>query len=459
MSKRIALSSPEAWLSRKAEYCLLIILFRLLMDYMYRHVIATVYAYAGFQYNPSIWLMLLSWLLLLVGTVMTYKAYKNPGNRVSLEVVFLLFLMSFVPFTSMVGSGAVGQKFIVCNSIYWLLFLILCVSLSKNSVLRPKTGKTGIGDLQLQMLAMVFAFVVLYVSGRYAHFRLNFNLLNVYEFRSEASSNRLPLWLTYLFSWSRMINTILIAYFIRRKKKAWAIGCCFIQLLSFGYDGSKSTFFLLMIAVGVNLLPHFDMTTMNKWALRGLTGLAALLVVHYIVTGNFIPISVLIRRVFYLPVQLSEHYVDFFTTHEPDYFRQSFLRYFGAKSPYEQQIPYMIGDVYYNKPTMGANNGLIGDAVANLGYIGLVVFPIFISLIFKLLNNNSAGLDARIFITVGFYLAMVMTNSFIFTILLTHGLIVTMIVLRNMKRDVSILGFNVSSYASMFEIRDDLKKV
>lgn len=449
MSKRIALSSPEVWLSRKAEYCLLIILFRLLMDYMYRHVIATVYAYAGFQYNPSIWLMLLSWLLLFIGTVMTYKAYKNPGNRVSLEVVFLLFLMSFVPFTSMVGSGAVGLKFIVCNSIYWFLFLILCVSLSKNSVLRPKTGKTGIGDLQLQILAVVFALGVLYVSGRYAHFRLNFNLENVYEFRSEASNNRLPLWLSYFFSWSRMVNTILIAYFIRRKKKAWAIGCCFIQLLSFGYDGSKSTFFLLMIAVGVNLLPHFDMITMNKWVLRGLTGLAALLTVHYLVTANFTLISMLIRRVFYLPVQLSEHYVDFFTTHEPDYFRQSFLRYFGAKSPYEQKISYMIGEVYYEKSTMGANNGLIADAVANLGYLGLVVFPVFLSFIFKLLDKSSAGLDSRLFITVGVYLALVMTNSFIFTILLTHGLIVTMIVLRNMKRDMSLLGFNLNIAISM----------
>ena len=424
-------------LSRKQEYFLLIILFRLIMDYSYSHVVGTTYAYMGFGNDPSAGKMVLSWIILLAGCKIVYKAYLNREKKISFEVVLLLFFMSFIPFTSMVGYGALEYSFIICNSVYWFIFLFLCVSLARDNPMKRTTGmkQFGIGESQLKVLAVLFAIVVLYVSGRYAHFRLNFNLLNVYEFRADAAANNLPLILTYLFAWSRTLNSILLANFIRRKNGLWALGCIAIQLLSFGYDGSKSTFFLLILAIGVNIFPRFEMDAMNKWALRGMTLIVALCALFFAVTGNYVPVSIIVRRVFYLPVRISKDYFAFFTSHQPDYFRQSFLRYFGFRSPYKLLIPYLIGDVYFNSATMSANNGLISDAVANLGYIGIVLYPFLYAFIFRLLDKSSRNLDPRIFITVGIYLALVMTNSFIFTILLTHGLIVAMIVLSFMKRE------------------------
>lgn len=423
----------------RIEYYSLNILFRLMMDYIYRNVIATTYAYMGFDFHPSVPTKIVSWIVLFIGAKLVLKAYQNHEKAVSYEVVFLLFFMSFVPFTSMIGFGALKSDFVICNTIFWFLLMFFSVTITKKGILQKKTNfKIALSDVHLRILAFIFAIIVLYVSGRYAHFRMNFNLLDVYELRADARNNNLPLWLTYIFSWSRTLNPILIAYFIRQKKKKWAIGCCIIQLLSFGYDGSKSTLFLLILSICISILPSFEMNSMNKWALRGITALITLLVLHFIITKNYVPISILIRRVFYLPVRISKEYFDFFTRNQPDYFRQSFLRYLGLKSPYSVSIPFLIGGEYFNAPTMSANNGLIADAITNLGHIGIVIYPIFLSFVFRMLDKSAANLDSRIYVTVGIYLSLVMTNSFIFTILFTHGLIIAMIVLRLMKRDKSV---------------------
>ncbi len=424
--------------SGKRTFFYMVIIFRLLMDYMYENVVATTYGYMGFEYNPNTSTYLVSWILLLIGTGMVRKTYLNEKKSASFEVILLLFIMSYIPFTSMVGFGALESSFVICNTAYWFFLFLFTVTLNKQKyIIRKQTGftRTFFGDVQLKALAVLFGVIVLYISGRYTHFRFNFNLLNVYELRAEASENALPLWLSYVFSWSRTLNSVLLAYFLRRKKLAWVAACCVIQLLSFGYDGSKTTLFLLALALGINLLPSFDMASANKWLMRGLIIMAIGCALIFAVTGNFIPISILIRRVFYLPVRIAKDYFTFFTTHQPDFFRQSFLRYFGLMSPYDKPIPYMIGDLYFNSPDMSANNGLIADAITNLGYAGILVFPLLLAFIFRMLEKSARGLDPRIYITVGIYLSVTMTNSFLFTILLTHGLLVTILVLYNMKRD------------------------
>ena len=422
------------------EFSLLLLLFRLILDYSYSEVISKAYAYMGFSNNYSTGFSILSWIILVMGAALIYHAYENDNGKISKEILFFLYLMSFVPFTSMIRFGVFNVFFIICNSLYWILLLLLNTDLIKisNTHFRITIGNVKmVGDKQLTVIAVIFAIVVLYVSGRYANFRLNFNLLDVYDYRAESKVNELPTIILYLFTWSRTLNSILVAYFIRRKKYIWVVLCVVIQLLSFGYDGSKSTFFLLILAVAVNFLPRFSLRVLNKWAFRGVVlsiGICALL---YAISSNIIPISMLTRRVFFLPVRISKDYFDFFTHNQPDYFRQSFLRFFGFESPYSS-IPLMVGQIYFNAPSMNANNGLISDAITNLGYTGVVVFPIFTSLILRLLDRTSKGIDPRIYITVSVYISLALTNSFLFTVLLTHGLIATILMLGMMNRQEDI---------------------
>ena len=424
----------------KAEYYILIVIYRLLLDFAYSKIIYPIYAYAGFEYNRNPVLYVFSWLLLLISAKPVLSAYRNKENKISFEILFLLYLMSLVPFSSMMAFGAQKGNFVIANIIYWafLFFFILHRSLLVGHKAEGfSVGIRKLGDTQLIAIALVLGLITIYVSGKYAHFRMNFNLLGVYELRSEAGNNNLPTVFQYLFGWGRTIGSILIAYFIRKKKYGWAVFCVLFELLSFGYDGSKSTFFLLILAVGINFLPRMGMEKINKWVLRGFVILVCCCNLIYIIMGNYIPASIIVRRVLYLPVEIARNYFDFFTTHQPDYLKQSFLRYFGAHSNYEP-LSLMIGRIYYDAPTMGANNGLISDAVANFGYLGILIYPMVISAVFKWLDRSAKGLDPRIYVTVAVYVSLVMTNSFFTTILLTHGLLVAIIVLSMMKREKEI---------------------
>ena len=419
------------------EFFALLILFRIALDMTYESVISTRFAYMGFFNRASVNWKIVSWIVVLLGNCAVYKAYTNWDNCLSFEILFMLYIMAFVPFTSMIGFGAYEPGYIVANVLYWSFLLLFGMMrlgrMSRRRIVLLGKGRRKLGDAQIVMLSLVFAAVVLYVSGRYARFRLNFDLLAVYEFRAEAASNNLPKVLVYLFSWSRNLNAIIVAYFIRRKKYLWAAFSSLIQLLAFGYDGSKSTFFLLVLAVIISFLPAFSLQALNKWFLRGVAILASVCLIVYMTSGNYLLISLFTRRVFFMPARLAKDYFNFFSENTPDFFRQSFMRFFGFSSPYPN-IATMIGREYFGYD-MGANNGLIADAMANLGYGGIVIFPALISIVLKLFDRSSKDLDPRIYATVSVYVAMVLTNSFLFVSLLTHGLIVTILLLAAMKRD------------------------
>lgn len=423
-----------------AEYYILIVIYRSLLDFAYSKIIYPIYAYSGFEYNMNPVIYILSWVLIIVSAKAVISAYRNKDNKISFEILFLLYLMSLVPFSSMMAFGAVKDSFVVANTIYWIFLLFFILRhrwIRRYNTVGLSAGIRKLGDIQLIAIALVLGLITIYISGRYARFRMNFNLLGVYELRSEASNNSLPTIIQYFFAWGRTIGSILIAYYIRKKKYGWAVFCVLFELLSFGYDGSKSTFFLLILAVGINFLPRMGMEKINKWVLRGFVILVCCCNLIYIIMGNYIPASIIVRRVLYLPVEIARNYFDFFTTHQPDYLKQSFLRYLGLQSNYEA-IPFMIGRIYYNAPSMSANNGLISDAIANFGYIGILIYPWIISIVFKWLDRSAKGLDPRIYVTVAVYVSLVMTNSFFTTIFLTHGLLVAIIVLSMMKREKEI---------------------
>ena len=259
---------------RTIEYWLLVVLFRLLLDWVYHDVIAVSYAYAGFQNHRTALTALLSWGLLFLFTLLAKRAAENREDRVSQEIVFILFLISVVPYTVMVSFGAVPSATVWLSALYWLLVLGLLahafppVSRERRAV-RWERCKL-LGDRQLMAVAIASALVVLYISGRYTRFRINFRLSSVYEYRAEAASFQLPTLLKYAFSFSRYINAVLIAYFIRRKKPLWLALCLIAQLLSFGIDGSKSTLFLMLFTVLINLMPVLSFGDMNRWILRGM---------------------------------------------------------------------------------------------------------------------------------------------------------------------------------------------
>ena len=429
------------------SFFMYILLYRCILDFSYSRIIYSCYAYMGFQNNFSLVSEIYSLLVLLFFSVVFCKSFRNREQSISNEILLVLFLMSFVPFTSMLGFGALQINFVIANIIFWVcLLLFSTVPLKFNQIkssvrITLKAGKRELlNETKIKALTVLFGLVVLYVSGVYTGFRLNFSLANVYELRESARDFHLPVLMSYAFSWTRTVNSIFIAYYMQKKDWGWAILCFGIQLLNFGIDGSKSTLLLAVFAIAINLVPKFSFQRLNKWIVLCFCATTFICTMFYIffsdsLPSSLFPASLFIRRAMYLPVYISTNYFDFFTTHSPDYFRQSILRFAGFVSPYED-ISYMIGVIYFETVT-AANNGLISDAVTNMGLAGVILAPCLYAVVLRTLNNVSEGLDARIHLAVAMYIAAELINTFLFRVLLSHGLLITMIILYYMSRDTA----------------------
>lgn len=241
-------------------YYMLVILFRIFLDISYSTVISKEYLYIGFRNDGNIGYMILSWLALFLMMYIGKPNFENQENLLSKEIMFWLFLVSYVPFTSTVRFGLFSGTFISWNIIYWLLLMLITRPFKMKQSIRFTGIKSRvINDDHIKIITIISFLIVLYVSGRYTGFRINLNLLNVYSYRNEASGYNLPVLLDYAFSWTKTVNSVLEAYYIRKKKWGWAVACFLIQILNFGIDGSKTTLFLAIFVIVINFLPKFEL--------------------------------------------------------------------------------------------------------------------------------------------------------------------------------------------------------
>lgn len=405
-----------------------IVLYRLGLDFVYINYLSTTFGYMGFGYDFSMTSVIISWLLL----VPLFPVVKKLTYKQCFSSVILLFLihLSYIPFTAMVAfSGSFSSAYIFANTIYWFCLLISMWLLPDFKLKNLKNSHFN--EVLLLGIAGFFALVVLYVSVRYTGLRFTLDLSMVYDMRKEVREFGMPTLLKYLFAASKVVNPVLLAYFLTKKRWGWGGFMVFIQFLSFSVNGSKTVFFSTILTVLV--FYFYKPEYLSK--LSGLfIGIMFITIVEKALFDGIFTLSYIVRRVLFLPNQLGYYYFDYFTLHTPDYFRQGFLRLFGFRSPY-MDIDHLIGLAYYGRSDMGANNGLISDAVTNLGGWGIVVMPLLLTLVLKLLDACSKDIDTRIYMVSSITIAFILIGSFLNTALVTHGILAVCFVLYLLPRN------------------------
>lgn len=423
----------------KIPLIIAIILYRIMLTYGYYSVISKYYEYSGFVNQSDITNTILSWCIFILSIPLIINIINNK-ERISSIIMTMMYFLMFVPNTVLISTTKFSLKYIILSSVYWYLLFAGMNMVNKIPIIsneddtdEEKSDYSGF----ISIIGFFSFLIVIYISARYAHFRLNFNLFTVYELRNEARSYNLPKIFQYLFSWTRAINPILLGYCISNRKYFISIVLFITQMLSFGIDGMKSTFFICVLTVIFTLLyNNGTIQKFNRTMVYGFLFLSVLSLLEYTFVGSFNIISIMIRRIMFLPNLINYYYFDYFQVHTPDYFRGSIFEYIGFSSPYDR-LGYTIGDVYFSYPNMNANNGMIADAVTNLGNYGFLIMPIVIVGVFYLLDRVSSGIKIKIMIAASMYIAIQLINSFLTTTLLTHGLLVVFIILKILPKNLS----------------------
>ena len=389
---------------------LLIILYRILLDYLYFHI-TTEWEYAGFVSNGNFTTTLLSWVIFIALTLAVLPYFKNK-NIFYPDLIILLFLMRIVPLTCIIKFIKQPDNFILWESVFWLLLVLLPNIIRIRHV--PLLKFSSKSNIVLNIALLVFSGVVLFISGYYAQFRFHLSLMDVYELREESSTIEVPSLLGYLWAASTNILPLLFAYYFLKKKKLICFFIAVVIILNFSINGMKSTLFKLILCL---VFCFINSESIRKW----FTPSCILLIVTSITEYTFIGISfihdVLIRRVFLYPSLLDTFYYDYVTKHGLWFYNRT-----GTK------IQYLIGQEYHNNEE-ACNNGLFSDAYMNLGAIGCIVYPLVLVLFFKICCSAFRGVNKGLALFSALLMSFTIINSEFTTTLLTHGLFLYVVIM------------------------------
>ena len=434
-------------------------LFRLFLDLIYFHSIAHLFAYEGLTDARTPVSAATSWAVLLASYLFVHKILTNDTGRNSNIIVTTLYYVSFVPFTTCISAGIASTGFIIYNTVYWFALLFF-QTVSETAEIEPfariRAGELGLREITIAAIGVLSLIVIIFISWKYTGFRLTFNLFSVYDLRTEAKGYAFPKVLAYLFLWVRAVNPVLLGYSLVRKK--WTLAAFFFgaQMLSFGVNGLKTTFFMPFVVIFVVLFSTYGAyPNIKKVIISGLCAVMILAIAETMIAHTTNITHLVVRRVFFVPNYLGECYYDFFSKNPPDYFRGSFLRHLGLSSPYTADgakgFTYIIGLQYYGRLQMNCNNGLSSDAMANLGIFGCFIMPLALIIVLRIFDRSTVNVSSVVSITPALFIAYNLISTMLTTVLLTHGmiiLIIMMMILGNNPEDEDIQQYSNNISAS-----------
>ena len=395
-----------------------ILFYKLALDLSYYYIISPVWGYMKFESHFNIIKLFESLFLLFL----IFSLMPKSSRKLSNVMVWLFILFSYVPMLTLFALKDESRLFMYAVTGFWLMvFLLLDMPrISLPSSLR----EAGVIRLSLFILLSLIALLITY---RYLGFSLNFDLTKVYEIRSKYVEAEIPL-AGYLFNWAAyIVNPLFFALFCVKKKWIFVSFIVCLQLFLFSTTGHKTFLFALIMASALmwivtrrNPLGHMTI---------GLAGIIFLGMLSYWLIGDVWISSLFARRTLLDQPQQYFFYYDFFSNHDFTFLSQHRIFNIFTNYPYQLDPPNLIGKIYYGSPQNNANTGIVGDAYMNFGFAGLALWGIILVVILKLVDSCSNRVDIRVGVAAIAMPTITLINSALLTNLLTHGLLLSLLLL------------------------------
>ena len=393
-----------------------VLLFKITLDLSYYFIISPIFEYMRFSLNLNVIKLIESYFLFTVIFILMPKSSK----KLSTIIVWLLILLSYIPILTIFAFKDESRIFTYAVTLFWISIFLL---LHAPRINFPSLKESKIIRLFLLISLSTLVFFTIY---KYLGLSFKFDLTKVYDIRTQYVQTKIPL-AGYFFNWmGYVVNVAFFALFINKKKWIFAALIAVLQLLLFSATGNKTFLFALPFALALMWI----ISRKNPLTYMAVCLIAIILLgmLSYWLVDDVWIISLFTRRVLFVPAQLTFYYYDFFSAHEPVFLSHSIFRFF-LNYPYPLGPPHLIGEVYFDKPQMAANNGIIGDAFMNFRFIGLVFWSTLLVIILKLVDSCSKGKNIKIGTAVVALPVIALTNSALLTCLLTHGLLLALLLL------------------------------
>lgn len=392
---------------------------------IYTTYISKIFAYEGYNDDFNINRFIVGGLT--VSALSILIASKNRPSTIFLHMAMALVISpSFVLF----AGGGVGLNFylISLGAIVTIILIVKINWFKRLEIMTIDNAKTMnfLVLAALGFIASIFAFG----GAKY----LNFDLSLVYSIREDAADN-LPGVYSYLSSiFSKILVPTALVLSIVYKKWIYIALLSFCLILIFGLTAHKSPLLYSPLVIFIYWIA--DKSKMVAMMLIGLLLLVAISFFDfYLMQNSDSPLygwfgSLFTRRALFVPAFLNSLYVEYFSNNAIYFWADSKFSLGLAQSPYKLKSVNLIGSIYFGNDEMSANTGWIGSGFANGRYLGVLLYSILIGFLFSFIDLYAKKIGMKL-VVASFTLPAItfLSSSDLTTMLLSHGLIVSVILI------------------------------
>ena len=346
--------------------------------------------------------------------------------KLAFIVLSIFFLLLTVPSLIAYTSGPIYPlKLLGYHQLFFFaLYLFSKIKIDFDKI--PVLNKQQSLNL-LIVITSIGLIPYLLIYGPYINLK-NLLLIEVYQTRTIMSNLSNP-YFGYTYSlFTKIIIPLIIVFSLELKKKSWVV-LGVLYLILFYLFGAHKTVYVGLVAVLVFYRFSYSQTIKKVLKYSNILIVAAFILALF----NFDKLWIIIfRRIHFLPTLLDIAYLDFFAE-KPLYWSESILKSF-LDYPYDIRHENLIGEQYFNRIDVAANNGLVSDGLMNFGSLGVLINVFLVSAYFMVLNN--LHISSRYF---GLYLLVIFSfiSSSVSIVFLTHGafmlLLISIFMLRGQR--------------------------
>lgn len=414
------LDRAAALLADRRGHAVALLLFYLLLFEEYGRFVYIVYSFMGFDYyfDP----VRVPVGMLLFATLMGFQFYLRTPNDRLYAMGMLVAVLYVIPNIVMFQLG----KAAVYGSLYALLFhfMITCSGRFFPDMARLPKVSMRVQHWLLPVLVLLMMVPFFFAYG----FSTDLSVFGLdehsYDVRRALDDNETLLTLYFFSPLCKILIPLMIIYGLNNFRQRWWLTVVGVALMLYLFIANPQKTLLFSVAVIMVFWLFKDCHAKAGMLLYALLGVCAASVALNLIAGNLMAESILIRRIFFLPVEVSEAYFSFFNGH-PICLSHSFLsRFFDY--PYAQEPTFLIGYLMYNTDVANCNTGIIADGFMNFGHLGSLFFVAMAALVVRFID--ATDYDSRFF-GLSFLLLFTFLNGAFFTAMLTHGGILLMLVM------------------------------
>lgn len=386
-----------------------------------------------------------SWIWCLV----MFLLIRYNQERISVFMLYLLYYTQVIPLSSVYALQNENSFFY--NTICFSICLVIVYFNFIKKYMRIKIN-SYISKLLVFSFVFVLIFFCIYIFLNNGLPTLTaLNIYKVYELRGSGIF-KISKYGVYFMDWLfGAIVPFLIAKYCHEKKICVVFLLSFVTVLAYLYSGHKTYLFALPLILFCSVLLG------KKDACRKFYFIFIYGYIFLTVFALFSPVlkrvfeeiySLIGRRVMLDSAVTKYKYYDFFTANPKLGLAGIFPRsWFPISNPYgDETIAHIIGAVYYNKPSQGANTGFLAEGYMRFGYVGIFFCMFLYTLIIELMEKMKERVGYSMTISSFVYPMLMLTDGHLIDSLFFGKFMFVVIILLVYKNTRKTRRVGVASY-------------